>query len=135
MRWLSEDEELELWRRRKLLEMRRRLLLKQTKEEKKEERERTIEDPKETLKRVFVGRAWEIWRAAERQYPRVTEELAAILARLVKSGGLRGSVSGEQLYWLFERLGLRVRLETKIRILESGELKTIAEKLRGERKP
>jgi len=129
---LSEDNELELYKRKRLLEMQRRLLAKKGEEEKKQEEVEKAPDPKEVLNRIFVGRAWEVFEAARRQYPQVTQTLQNELARLVLSGRLKEQITGEQLLWLFRKIGLDVRMETKIRILESGELKTVAEKLKGE---
>jgi len=133
---MSDDSEVELWRRRRLLEMRRRLLEKEEsmREEAEREKEKSREEaglkPKEVLKKMFVERAWEVWNAAEAQYPTVTERIAVALASLIEAGKIGGSITGEQLYWFFRQLGLDVRLKTKIRIYESGELKTIADKLR-----
>lgn len=120
--------------------MRRRLLLERAeamKEEAEQERKEKGEEkvklgPKEVLKKRFVGRAWEVWSAAEAQYPAVTEKIAGAMASLIEAGRLAGPITGEQLYSFFRRLGLRVRLKTKIRIYESGELKTIADKMREE---
>jgi DNA-binding TFAR19-related protein (PDSD5 family) len=129
---LSEENELELYKRKKLLEMQMRLLAKKAEEEKKQEEPEKAPDPKEVLNRIFVDRAWEVFEAARRQYPRETQTLQDELVRLILSGKLKEQITGEQLLWLFRKLGLDVRMETKIRILESGELKTIAEKLKGE---
>jgi len=126
------SEELELYKRRKLLEMQMRFLAKKAEEEKKQEEPERAPDPKEVLNRIFVGRAWEVFEVARRQYPRVTQTLQDELVRLILSGRLKEQITGEQLLWLFRKMGLNVRMETKIRILESGELKTIAEKLKGE---
>jgi len=70
--------------------------------------------------------------AAETQYPDPTRMLERELARLVNEGRLKGPVSAEQLLWLFRRLGMDVRLETKIQVYESGELKSLADKFRGQ---
>jgi len=129
---LSEEKELELYKRKKLLEMQMRLLAKKAEEEKKQEEPERAPDPREVLNRIFVDRAWEVFEAARRQYPRVTQTLQDELVRLISSGKLKEQITGEQLLWLFRKMGLDVRMETKIRILESGELKTIAEKLKGE---
>jgi len=126
------SEELELYKRKKLLEMQMRLLAKKAEEEKKQEEPERAPDPKEVLNKIFVGRAWEVFEVARRQYPRVTQTLQDELVRLILSGRLKEQITGEQLLWLFRKMGLNVRMETKIRILESGELKTIAEKLKGE---
>jgi DNA-binding TFAR19-related protein (PDSD5 family) len=135
---MANDSEIDLLKRRKLLEMRRRLLLERAearKEEAQEKQEPGEErgklEPKAILKKRFVGRAWEVWSAAEAQYPAVTAQMVGALASLIEAGRLAGPITGEQLYAFFRRLGLRVRLETKIRIYESGELKTIADKMKG----
>ena len=118
--------------------MRRRLLLERAEAMKEEEqekgngKEKVKLGPKEVLKKRFVGRAWEVWNTAEAQYPEVTERLAGAIASLVEAGRLSGPITGEQLYSFFRRIGLRVRLKTKIRIYEGGELKSIADKLREE---
>ena len=112
--------------------MQMRLLAKKAEGEKKQEELERPPDPKEVLNRIFVDRAWEVFEAARRQYPQVTQTLQDELVRLIQSGKLKEKITGEQLLWLFRKIGLDVRMETKIRILESGELKTIAEKLKGE---
>lgn len=136
---MADDVEIDLLKRRKLLEMRRRLLLERAEARKEEEaqakpgpaEEKAKLEPKAALKKHFVGRASEVWDAAEAQYPAVTAQIAGTLVSLLEAGRLAGPISGEQLYALFRRLGLRVRLATKIRIYESGELKTIADKMKG----
>ena len=126
---MSDDQHLELLKRRKLLEMQRRLLLKKALELEKAEA-RPPEDPRKVLRKAFVGRGLEVWKAAERQYPMVTQKIMPVLLSLINAGKLGEGINGEQLYWLFSRIGLRIRLNTKIRISEKGELKTIADKLR-----
>ena len=136
---MSDDSKIELLKQRRLLEIRRKLLLKRAEAMKKEEKEQQekgkeqVEEklgPKEVLTKRFVGRAWEVWYTAEAQYPEVTERLAGAMVSLIEAGKLSGPITGEQLYSFFRRLGLRVRLKTKIRIYEGGELKSIADKLK-----
>ena len=129
---MSEDRELEHLKRKRLLEMQRHLLTeKAAKEQQKKEEEQKTRDPKSVLKLVFADSAWKVWKAAEQQYPEAAEEVAKALATLYDAGKLSGKIEDEQIYWLFMQLGLPVRLETKIRILESGELKSVADKLKG----
>jgi DNA-binding TFAR19-related protein (PDSD5 family) len=130
---LSEDDELEMLKRRRLLEMQRRLLMNKALEaEKKAAKEEKPKEPEEILKSVFEGRAWEVWNAAKTQYPEATKQVASALASLIESKKLKEKITGEQLVWLYRQMNLPIRLETKIRILESGELKTIAQKLKGD---
>ena len=134
---MSDDPHIELLKRRKLQLLKRRLLIEKVEAEKQEEEADAPNmptpsppQPTEVLRQIFVGRAWEVWNAAMAQYPQVTKELEGALVKLIKSGRLRNQITGEQLFWFFRRLGIRVRLNTKIRIYESGELKSIADKLR-----
>lgn len=123
---MLKDEELELMKRRRMVELMQRLQRKDVKKGRK------TEDPKKILSRVLTDRGWEVLKAAESQYPDDTRRIEEDLAHLVSKGKLKDPVRGEHLLWLFRRLGMKVRFETHIRVLEHGKLKTIREKLKGE---
>jgi len=123
---MSEDSELQKLKRQRLAEMQRRMTAKQqigTPPEKLE--------PRQILERVFVGRAWEVYHAARAQYPGIADQIFQELAALIQSGKLRTKITGEQLFGLLRQIGLDVRLDTKIQVLEHGELRSIADKFRG----
>jgi DNA-binding TFAR19-related protein (PDSD5 family) len=123
---MSEDSELQKLKRQRLAEMQRRMTAKQqigTPPEKLE--------PRQILERVFVGRAWEVYHAARAQYPGIADQVFQELAALIQSGKLRTKITGEQLFGLLRQIGLDVRLDTKIQVLEHGELRSIADKFRG----
>ncbi len=124
---MSEDNELERIKRQRLAEMQKSLAAKQDREASANSRL----EPSQILRRIFVGRAWEVYNAAMRQYPQIAEQIFRELAQLVQAGQLRGPITGEQLYGLLRQIGLDVRLETKIQVLEHGELKSIADKFKG----
>lgn len=126
---MSEDAELERLKRHRMQEMQRRLV---EQEEKKKTPDQKPASPREVLKTILVGRAWEVLDAAERQYPEPTRALEGELARLVREGRLKGPITAEQLMWLFRSIGMDVRLETKIQVFESGELKSLAAKFKGQ---
>lgn len=121
------DTELELLRRRKLAEMQKRVFAQKTKGE---AGKGEAVDAKKVLDQIFTGRAWEVFKAAREQYPQVTERIEEALVRLVLEGKMREKISGEELLAFFRQLGLRVRLETHIRVMEHGKLKTLEEKMR-----
>jgi DNA-binding TFAR19-related protein (PDSD5 family) len=123
---MPEDSELERLKLRRMQEMQRRLM----EQEKTKTPDQKQPRPRDVLKTILVGRAWEVLDAAAIQFPEPTRMLETELARLVREGRLKGPVTAEQLLWLFRSLGLDVRLETKIQVLESGELKSLAEKFR-----
>jgi len=124
----EEDSELEMIRRRKLLEMQRHLFNEQS----KMKAEKQTEDPRAVLQNVLVGRAPEVLEAARQQYPDVTQKLEQLLAKLVLQKKIQGKIDGETLFGLFLNLGLRVRLETKIVYYDKGQVKTLEEKIKGE---
>lgn len=124
---------LELSKQRKLLEMQRRALIKSAEEAKpKETVEKKEKNQEQTLRKLFEGRAAEVYDAAKVQYPETTKKITKVLAELISKGELAGPISGEELFWLLRRLGANVRLETHIKFIESGKTKTIAEKVKGE---
>jgi len=116
---LSSDEELELLKMRKLLELRKKLLAEQA--PKKEE------DPREVVVKNLVGRGLEVLEAAEAQYPEITKAVVKELARLIKEGRVEGPITGEELLNVFYNLGIRVRLPTRIYYEKHGERKGIGE--------
>jgi DNA-binding TFAR19-related protein (PDSD5 family) len=126
---MSEDSELERLKLRRMQEMQRRL--REQEQTKAKAPDQKQPRPRDVLKTILVGRAWEVLNAAATQFPEPTRALEAELARLVREGRLKGPVTAEQLMWLFRSLGLDVRLETKIQVLESGEMKSLADKFRG----
>lgn len=122
---MTGDTELERLKRQRLAEMQKMLTARQQQSE-----SRKLE-PSKVLEKVFVGRAWEVYHAARQQYPEVADQIFAELAGLIQNGSIRGQITGEQLYGLLRQIGLDIRLETKIQVLEHGELKSIADKFRG----
>ena len=125
---MSEDTELERIKRQRLAEMQKTLSARQQQAQGATNKL----EPEQVLQRVFVGRAWEIYNAAMQQYPRIAEQIFRELAQLVQAGQLQGKITGEQLYGLLRQIGLDIRLDTKIQVLEHGELKSIADKFKGD---
>jgi len=120
------DSELERIKRKRLAEMQRVL---DAKKQVTQPKQRPTTE--QTLQRVFVGRAWEVYEATKQQYPSIVGRLFQELAQLVESGQLTGQITGEQLYGLLRQIGLDVRLDTKIQVLDHGKLKSLGDKFRG----
>ena len=115
------NSELRAIRQKKMRELKRKFAAKQRK---------TVEiDADNILSGIFKGRAKEVFNAASYQYPNIMKEIKEALARLASSGRLK-TITGEQLYLLLRNLGLRVRLDTKIRYSEHGKLRSLAEKIK-----
>ena len=120
------DSELERIKRQRLAEMQR--VLDARKQATQPKQRPTTE---QTLHRVFVGRAWEVYQATIQQFPSIAGRLFSELAQLVENGQLTGQITGEQLYGLLRQIGLDVRLDTKIQVLDHGKLKSLGDKFRG----
>jgi len=123
-----EDEELERLRRKKLLQM-KRLLEKRRRVEERSVHVKTP-SPREMLNRYLVGRAREVMDAARAQYPSLASYVERALAKMIIEGRLKEKITGEELYGLFYRLGARIKLRTRIKIIENGRVKSIHEKIR-----
>ena len=129
------DDELERIKQRRLEEMKRQLMLKQLKEQQAPESEPEKEKPKEPtsqeiLDRHFGDRAWEVYNAAAYQYPQVMPQVEQLLVQGIKQGKIRDVIDGAALMGFFRSIGIPVRLQTKIRISEKGELKTLEQKMK-----
>jgi DNA-binding TFAR19-related protein (PDSD5 family) len=115
------------------LEMQKRFMAKKAEEEQKkiqEDKPKSDIKPKDVLKRIFIGRAMEVWDQAWKQYPEIMQKLEPDLARLVISGEIDGLIDENQLLQILRTIGLDVRFDLRIKILRNGKLKTISEKLK-----
>ena len=112
------------------------MLLKQIKDQQESEPE--PEKPREPtnqeiLDAMFGNRAWEVYNAAAYQYPQVIGQVEQILVGGIKEGKIADIIDGAALMGFFRQVGLPVRLNTKIRISEKGELKTLEQKMKEEK--
>ena len=127
------DDELERIKQKRLAEMKRKMLLKQIKDQR--ESEPKPEKPREAtnqevLDAMFGNRAWEVYSAAAYQYPQVIGQVEQILVDGIKEGKIADIIDGAALMGFFRQVGLPVRLNTKIRISDHGELKTLEQKMK-----
>ena len=127
------DDELERIKQKRLAEMKRKMLLKQIKDQRESEPE--PETPREAtnqevLDAMFGNRAWEVYSAAAYQYPQVIGQVEKILVDGIKEGKIADIIDGAALMGFFKQVGLPVRLNTKIRISDHGELKTLEQKMK-----
>jgi DNA-binding TFAR19-related protein (PDSD5 family) len=123
------SSEIELLRQKKALELRKKMLLSQEKPAAVAVEAPKL-NPREVVQKILTGRGVEVFETARRYYPKEIGIIEENLARLIDSGRLKGPVSGEELYSFLRRVGLSFSMETKIRVKEHGELKTLEEKFR-----
>ncbi|MFH2110075.1 MAG: DNA-binding protein [Candidatus Bathyarchaeota archaeon] len=126
------DDELERLKQKRLEELQRQMLLKQLKEQEPKPEPVKEPTPEELLGRYFKDRAWEVWNAAKAQYPSVMPQVEKLLVDAIKQGKVKDVIDGASLMGFFRQIGVPVRLETRIRISEHGELKTLEQKMKEE---
>jgi len=115
------DKELEAIKQRKLRELQKRMALGQEKKEQV--------DGYKILNKIFKGRAWEVFYAAQAQFPHVMVKIEHLLVRLASEGKIT-KMTGEQLHALLREIGLRVRLNTTIKVARRGKTKMLSEKFK-----
>lgn len=117
------DRELAAIRQKKLREYQRKLSTRENKPE--------VINAEEVLNRIFKDRAWEVFNIASQQFPDAMNKIKDVLVKLGSSGRLT-EVTGEELFFFLKKLGLDVRLNTKITYASHGQLKSLEEKMKEE---
>jgi DNA-binding TFAR19-related protein (PDSD5 family) len=118
---LMSDRELEAIKQKKLKELQKRIAFREHKKEQV--------DGHKILNKVFKGRAWEVFNAAKSQFPVAMDRIESLLVNLAIEGKIT-QIQGEQLYALLREIGLRVKLNTTIKITGLGETKLLSDKFR-----
>ncbi|MFN4336580.1 MAG: double-stranded DNA-binding protein [Candidatus Nitrosocaldus sp.] len=103
---------------KKLLDMKRRML---------EQRQKS---DREILLEHLTDRGEEVLEAAEQQYPREMRFIVPKFASLIKSGEVKGMITGADLLAILRSVGLNVRLDSRIMIEKDGRLISLAERLK-----
>jgi programmed cell death protein 5 len=129
------EDELERLKQKRLEELKRKMFLNQLKEKEPESEPEPTKEPtnEEILGKYFRNRAWEVWNAAKYQYPQVMPRIEVMLVETIKQGKIRDYIDGANLMGFFRQIGTPVRLDTKIRVSEHGELKTLEQKIKENR--
>ena len=122
---MSQDDELERLKARRLAEMQKNISTK--------EAEAAPKGGKRTPRDVLVSklgyRGLEALELAEAQFPAQTRAVTAKLAELILYGEVNQAIDGGELLALFRSVGLRVRVNTTISVKQDGKLVSLAEKL------
>src|SRR5918995_6819343 len=87
-------------------------------------------DDKEILLKYLYDRADEVLRLAESQFPVQTKIIVKRIVELIKSGDIDSLISGGELLAIFRSVGLRIRVDTNIRIDDHGKFISFGEKLK-----
>jgi DNA-binding TFAR19-related protein (PDSD5 family) len=97
------DTELDILKKRRLLQMQKRLQTKKTESQ-------VIGKDKETsvsLNQVFVGKAWGVLEAARHQYPKELKRIEEVLLTLISEGQNKGENQRRRTLQFLSSIGLK----------------------------
>ncbi len=86
--------------------------------------------PREIISSYLYDRADEVLDLAYKQYPAQVETIVSRVAGLISSGEITSRISGGELLMLFRSLGLKIRLNTTIKVEDNGKFISFSEKLK-----
>lgn len=126
----GEDPELAIIKARKMKQLKEKAaMIEKTKEDETRTNMTKIDD-KEIVLKYLYDRGDEVLRLAEAQYPVQTEIIIKRIADLIKSREIDSLISGGELLAIFRSVGLRIRVDTNIRIEDHGKFISFGEKLK-----
>ncbi|MFQ5920727.1 MAG: DNA-binding protein [Nitrososphaerales archaeon] len=129
---MTDDPEVEIIKAKKLREMKKKMMMEEKKKAMEEEKGRRPKTDREVLFDHLVERGDEVLSAAERQYPKEMAMIVTKFAQLIRNGEVLGMISGGDLLALLRAIGLRVRMDTRIRVEEHGKLISLSERLKSD---
>lgn len=129
----DDDPDVAIIKARKLKELREQAaFLDKLREKKTETQGPRPKSDSEILSSLLYDRADEVLRHAETQFPAQTRAIVSRIAQLIRAGEITSPISGGELLALLRYAGLRIRLNTKIKIEDHGKLISFSEKLKQE---
>ena len=128
---MSEDEELERLKAKRLAEMQQNISSKNEQETKQDEDKESKTKPsfRELLVKRLGYRGLEVLENAESQYPNETKIVVDKIGELLASGEINEEIDGGKLLVLFRSVGLNIRMQTKINVEQDGKFVSLSDKL------
>lgn len=126
---MGEDkfDDLAAIRLKKMQELQRRMAAAQ---EKTQPARETGPDDLTLVRSRLVSRGNEVLDAALAQYPQAANAVVTQIAKFYRTGKLKESIPGEELLLLFQDLGMRIHLETKITYIKDGKRVSLSDKFK-----
>jgi len=126
----EEDPELAIIKARKMKQLKEKAALSEKIREDERKTNMTKMDDKEILLKYLYDRGDEVLRLADSQFPVQTRIIVKRIVELIKSGEIDSLISGGELLAIFRSVGLRIRVDTNIRIEDHGKYISFGEKLK-----
>ncbi|HEU4984970.1 MAG TPA: DNA-binding protein [Nitrososphaera sp.] len=128
----GDDPDIEIIKARKMKEMREKAaaLEKAKKSEPAAPAEKKTKTPREIVAAYLYDRGDEVLNAAYAQFPAQTAAIVTKISELILAGELQSRISGGELLSLFRSVGLRIRIDTSIKVEKDGKLISFSDKLK-----
>lgn len=126
----DEDPELAIIKARKMKQLKEKAALSEKIKEDEIKTNVTKIDDKEILLKYLYDRGDEVLRLADSQFPVQTRIIVKRIVELIRSGEIDSLISGGELLAIFRSVGLRIRVDTNIRIEDHGKYISFGEKLK-----
>ena len=135
----SDDHEIDIINARKLRELREKAaaLERAKANQQQSQPSSSTSRPKssrEILTPYLYDRADEVLDLAYGQYPVQTEAIVTRIARLISAGEITSRISGGELLMLFRSVGLKIRVNTTIKVEDNGKFVSFSDKLKNQQK-
>lgn len=127
----QEDPDIAIIKARKMKELRDKAAAFE--KAKKREQQQPIpqkDNDREIISTYLYDRGEEVLKLAEYQYPYQTKAILARIIELIKAGEISQRISGGELLALFRSVGLKIRVNTSIKIEDHGKFVSLSDKLK-----
>jgi DNA-binding TFAR19-related protein (PDSD5 family) len=126
----EEDPELAIIKARKMKQLKEKAAMIEKIKEVETKTNMAKIDDREILLKYLYDRGDEVLQLAELQYPVQARVIVKRIVDLIKSGEIDSLISGGELLAIFRSVGLRIRVDTNIRIEDHGKFISFGEKLK-----
>ena len=126
----EEDPELARIKARKMKQLKEKAAMTEKIKEGETKSNMAKIDDRGILLKYLYDRGDEVLQLAELQYPVQARVIVKRIVDLIKSGEIDSLISGGELLAIFRSVGLRIRVDTNIRIEDHGKFISFGEKLK-----
>jgi DNA-binding TFAR19-related protein (PDSD5 family) len=126
----EEDPELAIIKARKMKQLKEKAAMTEKIKEDETKTNMAKIDDRGILLKYLYDRGDEVLQLAELQYPVQARVIVKRIVDLIKSGEIDSLISGGELLAIFRSVGLRIRVDTNIRIEDHGKFISFGEKLK-----
>jgi DNA-binding TFAR19-related protein (PDSD5 family) len=126
----QEDPDIAIIKARKMKELRDKAAAFEKAKKREQQPTPQKENDREIISTYLYDRGEEVLKLAESQYPYQTKAILARIIELIKIGEISQRISGGELLALFRSIGLKIRVNTSIKIEDHGKLVSLSDKLK-----